>query len=81
MGSYLSFLTRETPDMYVDSKEVNCSYLDTQGEMNTRAGNNLGSIARHALTNDSVTTLIDRIDCAGFKGKRWGNIYTECFYN
>ena len=66
MGSYLSFLTCETPDTYVDSKEVNCSYLDTQGEMNTRAGNNLGSIARHALTNYSVTTLIDPIDCAGF---------------
>ena len=66
MGSYLSFLTCETPDTYVDSKEVNCSYLDTQGEMDTRAGNNLGSIARHALTNYSVTTLIDPIDCAGF---------------
>ena len=33
--------------------------------MNTRAGNNLGSVARHALTNGSVTTLIDRINCAG----------------
>ena len=66
MGNYLSFLTRETPDMYVDSKEVNCSFLDTQGEMNTRVANDLGSLARHALTNDSVTTLIDRIDCAGF---------------
>ena len=66
ISSWISFLTRETPNMYKDSHEVNMSYLDTAGHMNAINVDNPNGRTRAAALNNANCDLVDYVDCAGF---------------
>ena len=70
--SYISALTRELPDGYEDSKEINLFYLDTAGEMNNFAAANSNSLIRRTASRVN-TVLYDIVDttCFNESGDVW----------
>ena len=63
--SYISFLTRQVPSGYADSKPVNMAYLDLAGQMATVGAAGSGAINRRALCR-AGTHVIDMVDCTAF---------------
>ena len=63
--SYISFLTRQVPSRYKDSKAINMAYLHLAGRMMAVDAAGSGALNRRDLMRTG-THVIDMVDCTAF---------------